>query len=327
MTLNPEFWQDLARTIAYRLDSPMDDETLSRWVSCLLATAPPLPDKHLLLSLGQRCIRSDLVQSLLEIFDAMARHGLYLKSPFCEFDDDFAADLDLPEQDIEVELFPDDDNSALNELWETGLKPRVDIIAEPLLSSIAANLAARHRTFLAWHNAGSTGDPESLGRDTVEPREQPIRYDHVDVLIDAAHDCLQWLASNRPQAATRWCEQLTTSGIPLLRRLGVHALSLRTDLSPCDKLDWLLANANLHDDAAEHELSRLMQDIYPQLASQHRQRAIETILAFHLPDDPDRPDGHATALEHFHWLQLLHDADPHCSLAVSSLDDLKGPVP
>ena len=327
MTLNPRLWQDLARSLAYRTDPPLDDKTLSRWVSCLLATAPPLEDMYLLLALGQRCIQSGLVQPLLGIFDAMARHGLYLTPPLFEFDDDFATDFDLPEQNIELELSPYDDNSALNELWETGLKPRVELIAEPLLSSIAAHLAARHRTFLAWQKADPNGDPESLGRDAIEPREQPLRYDHVDALIDAAHDCLQWLACNRPQAAARWCEQLTASGIPLLRRLGVHALSLRTDLSACKKLDWLLDNADLHDDAADHELSRLMQDIYPQLAPQQREQTIETILAFHLPDDAAGPEGHATALEHLHWLHLLHDADPDCPLASSVLDDINGRFP
>ncbi len=327
MTLNPWFWQGLARTLAYRTDSPLDDETFSRWVSCLLATAPPLRDMNLLGSLGQRCLQSSLLHPLLEIFDAMARHGLHLKPPFFEFDDDFAANFDLAEQDIELELSSDDDNSALNELWETGLKPRIDVVAEPLLSSVAAHLAARHRTFLAWQKADPNRDPDSLGRDAIEPREQHLRYGHVDVLIDAAHDCLQWLARNRPQAAARWCEQLTASRIPLLRRLGVRALSLRTDLSACKKLDWLLANADLHDDAADHELSGLLQDIYPQLAPQQRQRTIETILAFHLPHDEDEPEGDVTVLNHFHWLQQIHDADPGCALASSALADLKGRFP
>ena len=327
MALNPEFWQGLARTIAYRPDSPVNDETLSRWVSCLLATAPPLRDMHLLLSLGQRCIRSGLLQPLLDIFDAMARHALHLKPPFFEFDDDLAAEFDLPEQDIELELSQDDDNSALNELWETGLKPRLDVVAEPLLSSVAAHLASRHRTYLAWQKAHPNWDPDSLGRDAIEPHEQRLRYGHVDVLIDAANDCLQWLAHNRPNAAARWCEQLTVSGIPLLRRLGVQTLSLRTDLSASDKLDWLFANADLHDDAADQELSRLLQKIYPQLAPPQRQRTIETILAFRLPRDEDEPEGDPTVLIHFHWLQLLHGADPGCALASSALVDLKGRFP
>ena len=327
MTLNPEFWHGLASTIAYRTDSPMRDETLSRWVSCLLATAPPLRDMPLLLSLGQCCIRSGLLQPLLDIFDAMARHALDLKPPFFEFDNDLATEFDLPGQDIELELSQDDSHSALSELWEAGLKPRLAVVAEHLLLSVAAHLASRHRTYLAWQQAHPNTDPDSLGRDSIEPHEQRIRCSHVDVLIDAANDSLLSLARNRPQAVARWCEQFTTSGIPLLRRLGVQAMSLRTDLSAREKLDWLLANADLHDDAADHELSRLLQDIYPQLAPGQRLRTLETILAFHLPCDKDEPARDLTALNHLHWLQILHDADPRCALARDALAGLEGRVP
>ena len=327
MTLNPRFWEDLARTIAYHPDSSMDDETFSRWISCILATAPPQRDTHVFFSLGQRCVRSGLLQSLLEIFDAMAHHSLHLNPPFFEFDDDFSADFDLPEQDFELELSDNNDNSALNELWETGLKPHLDVVAEPLLTSVAAHLAARNRTYLAWQKAYPNTDPDSLGRDAIKPDAQQLRFGHVDLLIDAAHHSLQWLARNRPHAAARWCEQFTASGIPLLRRLGVQALSLRTDLSARKKLDWLLANAELSNDAADHELSRLLLDIYPQLAPRQRQRTIDTILAFHLQQDEDESEGDLTVLNHLHWLQLLHDADPGCALAGSALADLKGRFP
>ena len=322
MSLNPRLWEGLARTLAYSPDSSLDDETLSRWISCLLATAPPVRDMDLLGSLGRRCLKSRLLQPLLEIFDAMARHELHLKPPFFELDDD----LGIPDQDIELELSPEDDNSAMNELWETGLKPHVDAVAEPLLSSVSVHLTARHRTFLAWQKTDPTGDPDSYGRDAIEPHEQRLRYDHVDVLIDVAYDCLQWLARNRPQATARWCGQLTASAVPLLRRLGVQALSLRVDLSACKKLDWLLANADLHDDAADHELSRLLQNIYPQLAPQQRQRTVEAILALHLSHNEDVPEEDITVL-HLHWLQLLHDADPGCALASSALADVKRRFP
>ena len=136
MRLNPWLWHDLSRAVAFRTDPPVNDETLSRWVSFLLATAPPLEDMHVLLSLGQRCIQPGLVHSLLEIFDAMTGHGLCLRPPFFDLDDEFADHPDLPQQDIHLELSPDGDNTAFNELWESGIKPRLEVIAEPLLSSV-----------------------------------------------------------------------------------------------------------------------------------------------------------------------------------------------
>lgn len=205
MSLNPLLWHGLAQAVALRTDRPLSDETLSRWVSCLLATTPAQPDMHQLLYLARRCIQSDLVDPPVEIFDAMARHGLSLRPPFPEFDHEFADDADLPGEEIEVELTPEEGDGAFGELWKTWLRPRLDTVAEPLLSVAVARLAARHRTLFAWQKADSAWDPESFGRHAIKPHEQDHGYDHVDVLIDAACNCLEWLAGNHPEAAAGWC--------------------------------------------------------------------------------------------------------------------------
>ena len=322
MRLNPQIWHALVQTLAFRDDPEPDEETLSRWVSFLLATAPPRGDMYPLLSLAQRCIRAGLDHSAVEIFDAMAQHGLCLSPPFLEFDHEFAGHPDLHQQQIELELSPEGDNSAFNDLWESALKPRLDFIAEPLLMSVAAHLAARHRTFMAWQKAAWNWDPESFGRDTIEPHEQGFRFGHVDVLIDAARDCLQWLACNRPDAAARWCAQLAGSETPLLRRLCVHTLSVRINISACEKFDWLFANIGLNDDAAAEELSRILRDIYPHADPQRRRRAIETILAFRLPVDDGEQDEHRNARYQLLRFRSLRDADPGCMLIGQAIDDL-----
>ena len=211
MSLNPLLWRGLAEAVAVRTDRLLSDETLSRWVSCLLATTPLQPDMHQLPYLAHRCIRSDLVDPPVEIFDVMARHGLSLRPPFPEFDHEFTDYTDLPWEEIEVELIPEEGDGALRELWETGLRPRLDTVAEPLLSVAVARLAARHRTLFAWQKADPAWDPESFARHAIEPHDQDHGYGHVDVLIDAARDCLEWLAANRPEAAAGWCGQLAGS--------------------------------------------------------------------------------------------------------------------
>ena len=168
-----------------------------------------------------------------------------------------------------------------------------------MLPSVAAHLAARHRTFIAWQKGDSDWDPESLGRDTIEPHEQGLRFGHVDVLIDAARDCLQWLACHRPEAAARWCAQLAGSETPLLRRLCVHTLSVRKNISACEKFDWLFANIGLNDDAAPEELSRIMRDIYPHVDPQRRRRAVETSLPTSLRHRPPFVDLYTGILAYF----------------------------
>ena len=320
MRLNPQIWHALVQTLAFRDDPGPDEETLSRWVSFLLATAPPRGDMYPLLSLTQRCIRAGLDHSAVEIFDAMAQHGLCLSPPFLEFDHEFAGHPDLHQQQIELELSPEGDNSAFNELWESALKPRLEFIAEPLLTSVAAHLTARHRTFMAWQKADSDWDPESLGRDTIEPDKPGLRFGHVDVLIDAARDCLQWLACNCPESAASWCAQLASSQTPLLRRLCVQTLSIRKDIPPCEKFDWLFANIGLNDDGAAEELSQIMREIYPHADAQRRRQAIEAILAFRPTVDEDDHDEHRNAQYQLHWLRSLQDADPGCMLIGQAIE-------
>ncbi len=327
MRLNRWLWNDLTQAVAFRNHPALDGEMLSRWVSCLLATAPPLSRMHLLLSLAQRCDRAGLVHSMIEIFDAMAAHRVCVKPPFLEFGDELADHPDFPRQEIDLELSPDGDNSDFNELWESVLKPKLEAIADPLLSSVVVQLAARHRTFLAWQEADRDWDPESLGRDAIETDEESPRFQHVDVLIDAARDCLQWLARNRPETAARWCAQLAGSGTPLLRRLAVHTLTVRNDLSACEKLDWLFDNTGLHDDAATHELFEAIQRVYSRLDAGRRERVIQTISAFRLPGDGGGQDGRRIARYQFEWLRCIRGADPGCIRAQQAVDAVTARFP
>ena len=224
--------------------------------------------------------------------------------------------------DLEIELAPDDHDFALSEIWKRGLEPKLDTIAEPLFSIAVAHLTARHRTLRAWQKADHEWDPDSWGRHAIEPHEQDDYPKHVDVLIDVARGCLQWLADNRPNAVARWCGQLHSAQEPLLRRLSIHALFVRRDLAPEEKFDWLLSHVDLHDLAAHHELFRISQVLYPNANPEQRERAIQSILAYCFPDDGNEHAERRTARHQFDWLRWLSDADPDCALASHALGDV-----
>ena len=167
----------------------------------------------------------------------------------------------------DVELAPVSDHYTIKELWKKVLKPNRDRVAEPLLASVVGHLAAQHHMLCAWQEANREWNPASHGRSAIEPHEQDKYPKAVDVLIDAARDCLEWLALNRPQTAAQWCDQLAGAETPLLRRLAVHTLSVRKDLTPSEKIDWLLARMDLHDLSVRHELFRVLQQTYPEAES------------------------------------------------------------
>ena len=100
----------------------------------------------------------------------------------------------------------------------------------------------------------------------------------------------------------------------------MHTLSVRNDLSACEKFDWLFANVDLNDGAAPEELSRVLRKIYPHVDPPRRLRAIETILDFRPPVDEDEQDELPNARYQLLWLQSLGDADPDCVLIGRAID-------
>ena len=319
LQLHPKFWLELCRTIGLQDGPPLNAETLSRWVSLLLATAPAYVDKQqLLLGLGECCVKYELMDSIVEIFDALATSRLVIKPGFVWPD----ADPEDPHPPIDVELAPLSDHYTIKELWENGLKPNLARVAEPLLASVVGHLAAQHRTLCAWQKADREWNPASYDRSAIEPHEQDEYPEAIDVLIDAARDCLEWLALNRPEMAAQWCDQFAGAETPLLRRLAVHTLSVRKDLTPSEKIDWLLARMGLHDLSARHELFRVLQQTYPKASQEQRRVVIEAVLVYRWPREEDEGRERFTAREHFDWLNWLHSAAPDCILAREALDDV-----
>ena len=330
--LNSTFWYVLSRTIGSQTDQQPDVDVLARWVSLLLATAPATSVDHLTLyELGKRCAASGLTDSLVDVFDAMIADRLTLSTlPDWSLDD---------EQDAarHVEFFPPTVRELpqtaqqhqchwTRHLWQEALKPRLDEhTTKTLLRRVVDRLTMRHRTLRAWQKAHCSYDQESYRRSAIEPHEQNQFDKPVDVLIDAARDCLEWLASNRQETATRWCDELAAENAPLLRRLAVHALSTRRDLTPDKKADWLLDRIGLHDPPIHHEIFRTMHTIYPSISSTRREAIIAAVSAYRSPDDENQE--RRTARRHFEWFHWLHDADPNCHLAKEALDDVRNQYP
>lgn len=321
--LHPQFWWALGREIAFGKSGSLDDKTLSRWISVLLATLSAIADQHVLLWLGERCVKQEAVANLLEVFGAMAGSRVILKPGFSWPDDNG----ENPSSRIEVDLPLLGDHYALNELWEKGLKPRLDQVAEPLLGRVVRRLEEQHLTLCSWHKASREGDGTSWRRSAIEPHEQDQYPEAVDVLIDSARDCLEWLASNQAQAAARWCDQLAGSDTPLLRRLSVHALSARADLMADDKLDWLLAHIGLHDTPAHHEIFRAVKLAYPKASPGRRSALIEAVQAYRWPDEDDQDKERRTTRHYFDWLHWLHSAAPDCALTKQALDEVLAKYP
>ena len=324
MRLNPRFWERLGWKLGENEANSLDEKTLSRWVSLILSTIPVhMCPSEILLPIGTHCIERGMLDSLLQVFDAMAGNRLLLKQGFV-WPDDNTDDADEP---IDVELPLIGDLMDLHELWKKGLKPNIPQIAEPLFERAITHLEEQYLTQKAWHKASRKWERASYRRSAIEPHEQDSYPEPIDVVIDSARDCLEWLIQNQADVAAQRCIRLAASGVPLLRRLAVHGLSKRGDLTADDKIDWLLTHINLHDLRVHHEVFRAVRLTYPGTSPERREALIKAVWDFRWPNEEDPERERSTAYQYFNWFHWLHESDHSCVCTKQALDEVLSAYP
>ena len=309
---HPRFWLELGNAVGSG-ERILDPDALSRWVTLLLATTPEEPVEHVWLGLGERCAEAGLTNCLIEIFAAIAAPQLTVLSS--RFEGNNGKMLSL------VEAGPPVDHYGISEFWKKSLKPYMEQAPESLLAIAVEHLKSQHRMLVAWQQANRSWSTASMNRLAVDPHENDEYPENVDVVIDAARDCLEWLEGHRPEAALRWREQLIGSDAPILRRLAVHSLSACMASGPNEKIDWLLAHLDLHDAAAGREVSRLVKLTYPEADRDRRQAMIEAVRAVRLSGELDEAERRIANYRYF-WFRLLLGAAPGCDLASEALGKL-----
>ena len=332
MRLHPRFWYDLAYRIGRDRETSWNKDILSRWISLLLATVQGnvnanspghINTSTLLQWMGERCIQHEMLDSLLQVFSVMMGNHLRVREGFFWSNDDESDEV-LP---VNVELPLIGKHDGLRKLWEEGLQLELSQVAEPLLSRVIRCLEDWHITLCAWQNADRNRDPESNRCSAIEPHEQDRYPRSIDVLVDAARDCLEWMLLNEADAATQRCIRLVRSDAPLLRRLAVHGLSEREDLMADNKIDWLRTHVSLHERSIHHEVFRAVKLAYPEASPERREALIESVRTYHWANGEDSDTRRYVARQHFNWFDWLRQSDPNCALARQALAEVSAEYP
>ena len=323
LRMNSALWWSIGREIGVMSEKPLEESALKRWVTILLESAPPHADHHVLMWLAERCAGQGCVELTLKLFMAMSEHRLSVKPSFALPDHEG----NEPQQRLAPECLLRADHWSLHEIWTKHLKPHHARLAQMLLSGVARRLEEMHGELAAWDKASRDWDPVSYGRSAIEPHEQDRYPDAVDVLVDAARDALEWLAANSSALHGAWIERLITSEVPLLRRLAIHATTVRHGKSPEEVLKWLLDRVGLHELSEHHEIHRAVALSYATAADPARKAVVDAVLAQSLPSSDDWPAEKWTARAHFNWLSWLLQAKPDCALAIAALAPIKAQYP
>jgi hypothetical protein len=309
MHISAHLWYELIRYITSGKHE-LDEKSFNRWISLILFTMPASVASYSLHELGEQCIKVGAIQSLLKIFTALLKRSLNIRPGFTPAD---STDVSSPR--IEPELKTAGDYHTIEQLWQSGLKPALPKICEQLLNVSVGQIRARYDELRDWGLATLDGDADSWKRSAIEPHEQDTTADASDVLIDMARDSIEWIAMNNAAYSNGWCELSIDSEVPLLRRLSVHALTLREDLTSDEKILWLLEHNKLFEVTTHHEVFRAVALAYPTLHKKYRRILIKTIKTEkQLGENPEDSKRHS-AYYHYNWFLWLHNADPSCPLA------------
>jgi hypothetical protein len=324
MTVGSWMWFLLGRKIGLNTETKLDKQTLSAWVSLLLATMPQNAGKDVLLWLGERCAEMAYMNGVLAVFDRMLAHRVVIKERVA-WSDEESGDLDVIKFD--VELVSPVDHWDLNEVYIKYIKPSLNQIAPPVLSISIREMEKRDASLASWTTSDSKWDSASFRRSAIEPHAQDRIRHPVDVLIDAARDSLVAVGESNHTLSDCWFDTLSKSGVPLVRRVFIHGLSERRDKAADDKFRFFIDRHALHDINGHHEIYRLIANLYSGLSEPIRLELIDLIMAYEWPDRNDERFAERTAREHFDWLQWLVNADPACKAAASARDKIVAEYP
>ena len=304
--LHSHLWNQLAWSLRDSEKAPPEGTVLAKWVHFLANSLPPQIDHYALSGLADICAKLGAYQNLLQVYTAMTA-SRYQVRPAGVWD----ASLNLH---IRMEM-----------LWERCLEPHLPHIAHSLLDRTTMRLEERHAAMTAWDQGNESWDADSYGRSAIEPHSQDDLAHEVDALVNVARGCLEWLALNDPGAVETWCDRLAGSSAPLLRRLTIHAMTARVNLSGDDKIAWLLESCDVNEFATHHEIFRAVSAAYPFTSEPRRRALIGAILEYRASDggllnlDPEIVAAH----HHYAWFHWLHQADPDCIIAKTALDTIQ----
>ena len=299
--LNSEFWKQLSWQMQHSVSQSPDSATMTRWVIFLASATPDNADDIALLWIGEASASVGAMDALLKAYESMT--ALINREPYRLG----GSSSDRYHHELET-MLTDCISSNLPQ------------IAEPVLEITTRRLSERHSALAAWKLANSKGDSDSYTRSAIEPHPQNQSQYDIDALIDVARECLDWLAANRPDMVKMWSERYVRSQVPLLRRLAIHILPARTDLSASDKIACLLEHCDVSETAARHELFRAVSSAYPHASMERREDFIAAVSAFRWPNEDEPEKQRLEAGHRYRWFHWLQQADPQCDIAKQAVN-------
>lgn len=147
----------------------------------------------------------------------------------------------------------------LRQIWESSILPSLSDTLEDVLDLLEHAFNRASRLARATGSANAHFDPWSYGRSAIAQHAQDARADAEDVLIDALRECIMLAMASRPDQLARFERWLRPTAPHVLRRMAIHAQTIRNDRDAASKARLLLDYDLLFDVACHHEVFELLE--------------------------------------------------------------------
>jgi hypothetical protein len=207
----------------------------------------------------------------------------------------------------------------LAQAWNHIFLPNLAEAAPDLISIIDRNLRRAHLLQTSTGTVTGHWDPISYGRSAIEPHPQDSIPDAIDVVIDAARDCLEALLDLGGPYGVALLESWAESDQPLLQRLALHGWVNRSDVEPNAKIEWLLSRGWLWTTHLHHESFRLIATALPGATAELTQSFIEEVEV----GDTTQPNLELRAYGAFNLLFWIGEHLPGLDRVEQALDRIR----
>lgn len=321
---HPVLWWNITLFLSGPSDELPQTDTLARWITVLVQSGNLGYNFSLLgHTLCVLRVPEDEAAALI-LFEYLTSPKLHLEKPIIFPGEDSSG---APYYSIEISSFGEM-HHYMPQAWTKIFKPHPDIFYLKLLPIVTAHLTQAHQLLKGSGRGDKYDDTSSFNRTAIEEHSQNhLRY-HLDPLIDAARDIIEWAGQNETDIAQNTIELWFRSDVPLLRRLAIHGISHLSNYLPDEKADWILDKALLFEYGVKHELYQLLLSIFPALTHQKRSEIVATVqneLEKEAEGDFDakKRDDYRV----FNLLEWLHSADSSCEMVSSILNGLTEKYP
>lgn len=211
----------------------------------------------------------------------------------------------------------------LDEAWKLLFVANLAEAAPAVLAIADRHLRRAFQLLAAAGFAGPGWDPVSFRRSSVDLHPQDRHREAVDVLIDAARDCLETLLNAGDALGESYAIAWADSEVPILRRLGLHGWIHRTDLDGTAKIAWLRERGWLFDYQLRHEVFRLIEVALPSAAGE----VADGLVADALAGPDNAADEDHRAYQQFNVLAWIKRHAPNLQSALRAFEQVQAQNP